>query len=99
MPKHQLVISPSAKADLKAIYQYSLQHWGKAQSERYLHKLKQHVWSLAEQPLIGIERSECLHNVRSLKVESHTLFYKVTNDNVEIIRVLHSRQDPQRNFI
>lgn len=30
--------------------------------------------------------------------ESHTLFYRVTTSRVEIIRVLHGRQDPQRHL-
>ena len=98
MPVHQLVIAPAATTDLKDIYQYGLRQWGEAQSGRYLENLKGHFWSLTEQPLIGVERSELLPDARSLPVESHTLFYRVTTDTVEIIRVLHVRQDPQRHL-
>ena len=98
MPAHQLVIAPAAKADLKVIYQYGLRQWGQAQSDRYLETLKNQFWSLTEQPLIGVERPELLPDVRSLPIESHTLFYRVTTDKVEIIRILHGRQDPQRHL-
>lgn len=98
MPAHQLVIAPAAKADLKDIYQYGLRQWGQAQSDSYLENLKDHFWSLTEQSLMGVERSELLPGVRSLPIESHTLFYRVTADTVEIIRVLHGRQDPQRHL-
>lgn len=98
MPPHQLVIAPAAKADLKEIYQYGLRQWGKSQSNSYLENLKDHFWSLAEQPLIGVERPELLPGARSLQIESHALFYRVTTDTVEIIRVLHGRQDPQRHL-
>jgi len=47
---------------------------------------------------MGIERSDLLPGARSLPIESHTLFYRVTTDTVEIIRVLHGRQDPQRHL-
>ncbi len=98
MPAHQLVIAPAAKIDLKDIYQYGLRHWGQAQSDSYLENIKDQFWSLTEQPLMGIERPELLPGARSLPIESHTVFYRVTADTVEIIRVLHGRQNPQRHL-
>jgi toxin ParE1/3/4 len=98
MPAHQLVIAPAAKTDLKDIYQYGLRQWGQTQSESYLENIKEQLWMLTEQPLIGVDRSELLHCTRSLPVESHILFYRVTPDTIEIIRVLHGRQDPQRHL-
>lgn len=98
VPTHQLIIAPAAKADLKDIYQYGLRQWGQAQSEAYLEILKVKFWSLTEQPLIGTERPELLAGMRSLPIESHILFYRVTTTNVEIIRVLHGRQDPARHL-
>jgi len=98
MPAHQLVIAPVAKTDLKDIYQYGLRQWGQTQSERYLENIKEQFWTLTEQPLIGVDRSDLLSGARSLVIESHTLFYRVTPDTLEIIRVLHGRQDPQRHL-
>ncbi len=98
MPAHQLVITPAAKTDLKEIYQYGLRQWGQAQSDSYFETLKEHFWALTTQPLIGVERPELLTGARSLPIESHTLFYRLTTDTVEIIRILHGRQDPQRHL-
>ncbi len=98
MASHQLVIAPTAKNDLKDIYQYGLRQWGQAQSESYLSTIKNQFWLLTDQPLMGIERPELLPDTRSLAIESHTLFYRVTANRVEIIRVLHGRQDPQRHL-
>ena len=98
MPAHQLVIAPATKTDLKDIYQYGLRQWGQTQSESYLENIKQQIWTLTEQLLIGVDRSELLSGARSQPIESHTLFYRVTLDTVEIIRVLHGRQDPQRHL-
>ncbi|MCP5407415.1 MAG: type II toxin-antitoxin system RelE/ParE family toxin [Chromatiaceae bacterium] len=81
MARHQLVIAPAAKNDLKDIYQYGLRQWGKVQSESYLSTIKNQFWLLTQQPLIGTERPELLPDTR-----------------VEIIRVLHGRQDPQRHL-
>lgn len=98
MAPYQLVIAPAAKNDLKEIYQYGLRQWGQAQSESYLSTIKKQFWLLTQQPLMGTERPELLPNSRSLPIESHTLFYRVTANRVEIIRVLHGRQDPQRHL-
>jgi len=98
MASHQLVIAPAAKNDLKDIYQYGLRQWGQAQSESYLTIIKNQFWLLTQQPLMGTERSELLPDTRSIPIESHTLFYRVTANRVEIIRILHGRQDPQRHL-
>jgi toxin ParE1/3/4 len=97
MPAYKLVIAPAAKNDLKDIYQYGLRQWGPAQSDSYLSAIKNQLWLLTEQPLIGVERSELLPHIRSLPIQSHILFYRVTANQIEIIRVLHGRQDPQRH--
>jgi toxin ParE1/3/4 len=98
MASHQLVIAPAAKHDLKEIYQYGLRQWGQSQSESYLSTIKKQFWLLNQQPLMGTERPELLPDTRSLPIKSHTLFYRVTANKVEIIRVLHGRQDPQRHL-
>lgn len=98
MPVYRLVIAPAAKNDLKDIYQYGLRQWGQAQAASYLSAMKNQFWSLTEQPLIGIERSELLPDTRSLPMQSHTLFYRITANQVEIIRVLHGRQDLLRHL-
>ncbi len=98
MASHQLVIAPAAKKDLKDIYQYGLRQWRQARSENYLSAIKNQVWLLTQQPFIGVERPELLPDIRSLPIESHTLFYRVTTNRIEIIRVLHGRQDPQRHL-
>ena len=99
MAARKLVIAPAARNDLRDIYQYGLRQWGQAQSESYLTTIKSQFLLLIQQPLIGAERSELLPDSRSLTVESHILFYRVTANSVEIIRILHGRQDPQRHLI
>ena len=98
MGSHRLIIAPAAKNDLKAVYQYGLRQWGKTQSEGYLSTIKSQFWLLTQQPLMDIERSELLPDMRSLPIERHTLFYRVTANGVEIVRVLHGRQDPHRHL-
>jgi toxin ParE1/3/4 len=95
---HQLVIAAPARIDLKDIYQYGLRQWAQGKSDIYLETLKNQLWSLIEQLNMGIERAELVPGMRSLPIESHILFYRVTANRVEIIRVLHGRQDPGRHL-
>ena len=98
MPAYQLVITPVAKNDIKDIYQYGLRQWGQAQSDSYLAAVKNQFWLLTEHPLMGVERPELLPHTRSLTIHSHTVFYRVTTDKVEILRILHGRQDIHSHF-
>jgi len=98
MNAYLLVISPAAQNDLKGIYQFGQRIWGKTQSSQYLDQLMTQFWALTEQPLMGAERSELLPDLRSITVESHVIFYRVQSKQIEIIRVLHGRQDPNRRI-
>ena len=98
MAAYILVISPVALNDLKKIYQYGTLNWGAAQATRYLVSLKNQFWNLTEHPQLGIEREELLSAMRSLAVDSHVIFYRIIGQKVEIARILHGRQDPQRHI-
>ncbi|MFA5631782.1 MAG: type II toxin-antitoxin system RelE/ParE family toxin [Porticoccaceae bacterium] len=98
MTARKLIIAPAAKNDLKDIYQYGLRQWGQTRSDSYLATIKDQFLLLIQQPLMGMERPELLPGSRSLALQSHTLFYRVTADAIEIIRILHGRQDPQRHL-
>ena len=94
MSNRQLVISPAAHSDLSNIYRFGLQKWGEGQSSRYLEKVKEQFRTLTRLPYIGTERLELLPGVRSFPVESHVIFYRLSPTHIEIIRLLHGRQDP-----
>ena len=98
MSEIQLVIAPAAKNDLKEIYLYGLRQWGKPRSEAYLEDLKNTLWSLLNHPHMGTERPELLTGIRSLPLVSHSIFYRTTANAIEIIRILHNRQDPVRHL-
>ncbi|PLY04407.1 MAG: type II toxin-antitoxin system RelE/ParE family toxin [Desulfuromonas sp.] len=93
----RLFFSPAALADLHEIYRHGLGIWGEEQSSRYLAQLEECLWLLTEQPKMGAARAELFPEVRSLPVERHIIFYQLRSSTVEIIRVLHCRQDPGRH--
>ena len=98
MAAYPLVISPAALNDLKKIYQFGTLNWGTSRASNYLDSLKKQFWTLAEHPQMGIEREELFVAMRSLVIESHVIFYRTSKQKIEIVRVLHGRQDPQRHI-
>ncbi|MCL1080128.1 type II toxin-antitoxin system RelE/ParE family toxin [Parashewanella spongiae] len=94
-----LVLSPIAKVDIQDIYRYGLLNWGSKVATVYIDTLKSHLYSLTEQPFMGVERSILLPNIRSFPSEKHMIFYRVESEKIEIIRILHERQDPQRHIL
>ena len=43
-------------------------------------------------------RDEVIEGLRSFSVSPYVLFFRYTNSTVEIARVLHERQDVEREF-
>ena len=95
MTPHALIISPIARDDLKKIYLYGGINWGKSRATRYLSHLKEQLWSLTDHPEMGIKRNELRPAIRSLTVDSHVVFYRLRSQRIEVVRVLHGRQDPR----
>lgn len=98
MSDDSLRISPAAKMDLVAIHRYGAFAWGQARSDDYLQHLKDQFWQLTQSPRLGVERNDVLPGMRSLRVSSHVVFYRITDDCIEVVRVLHSRQDHQHHL-
>jgi toxin ParE1/3/4 len=48
---------------------------------------------LAEQALMWRSRDEVMPGLRSVLVHPYTVFYRVIDGKVEIVRVLHERRD------
>jgi toxin ParE1/3/4 len=90
-----LVISPLAQQDLQTIVLYTKQQWGEAKAKVYLSDIKLRFYDLIEQPQIGLNRDALFKNLSSITVNRHVIFYRIDNSAIQIVRVLHQRQDPQ----
>jgi toxin ParE1/3/4 len=99
MAEYKLYIAPAAHDDLEAIYRYSLGRWGAAKAARYLGQLSEVLWGLASNPEVGHKRMDIRPDIRSMVVAKHVVFFRINESRVEIVRILHGRQDPGRNFV
>ena len=83
-----------AVADLRAIGLYTQETWGQAQRDRYLAKLDQAFFLLAQEPQRGRACDDIRADYRKYHVGRHLIFYRQALDGmIDIIRILHDGMD------
>ena len=89
-------ILPSAEADLAEIWEYIARD-NPENADRFIYRIFQTCQeSLASSPHMGRSRGELSPGLRSLTVEDYIIFYRPTENGVEVVRVLHGRRDIER---
>ncbi len=88
MAKYKL--TRKALADFDAIGLYSLEQWGLNKAESYLSDLDASFDRLAQDVLLGRNRSEIRAGLLAYPCNSHMIFFRRDDaDNVEVLRILH----------
>jgi len=95
-------ISNPAEIDLKNISSYTLKHWGKLQKKNYIGQIKKLFLGLSHHdeaimPLI-IERDEIDKGLLSYRINQHVLFFRETEQEILIVKILHSRMDTEKHL-
>ena len=96
MVAYHLKIAKAARLDLKDIFQYSRRQWVDKKADQYLGAIKEQVVLITRNSDMGVNRPELQKGMHSLLIESHIVFYTVDLLHINIVRVLHHRQDPNR---
>ena len=92
MASYQL--TEAAQEDLDEIYEYSILTFGLRQARDYLRGLHTSLNTLAENPRMGRDFSHVKEAARRFEYVSHSVYYRVTDDGILVLRVLHMRMDP-----
>ena len=97
---YSIRFTEQADADLLNIYIYTYNTWNEKQAIEYTDGLKAGVNKLAENPeRIGtVDRSSVRPGYRSYRYQSHLVFYRVSGQFVEVVRILHKRMDISKQF-
>ncbi|MGH2560925.1 MAG: type II toxin-antitoxin system RelE/ParE family toxin [Thermomicrobiales bacterium] len=91
----RLRLSPEADDDIAAIARYSAETWGSQQMAAYVDRLYATLDELVHFPGIGRVRDEIAPGLRSHPTGQHVAFYRVTDDELIVVRVVHSRRDAE----
>jgi toxin ParE1/3/4 len=94
----RLTFSPAALIDLDAIYDYTYENWGTDQAEIYIMGIHKTCMDLATGDKKGRDASDIRVGYRKQLAGSHLAFYKQTDDELTIIRILHESRDFTRHF-
>jgi len=90
--------SPEALRDLDQIWDYYERVAGRNTAEKIVRKIGEVIATIEGHPFAGRSRNELRSGLRSLAATPHVIFYRVTDDVVEIIRILDSRRDIEEIF-
>jgi len=90
--------SRRARADIRGIWSYAIDYWGKGQAEIYLALIEQAVDAIVENPELGRPCDEVQRGCRKYLVGSHLLFYRIKGKTILVARVLHGRMNAERHF-
>lgn len=90
--------SPEALLDLDQIWDYYERVAGRNTAEKIVRKIGEVIATIEQHPFAGRSRNELRSGFRSLAAAPHVVFYRVTGDVPEIIRVLDSRRDIEEIF-
>lgn len=96
MPRYEF--TEQAEHDLEAITDYTLENWGRAQTEKYINALEELAQYIADNPDLGADRNVLLEGLLSFPYVSHILYYFKQPSGITVIRVLHKRMDPKRHI-
>ncbi len=86
-------LTQRALMDLRSIGLYTQTTWGREQRNRYLTKLDQSFHLLAQEPQRGRDCANIRAGYRKYHVGRHLIFYRMAQDGIEIIRILHDSMD------
>ena len=94
----KIKITDSAKLDLVEIGQYTDFRWGEKQRDKYLGDIDSCLYSLAEEPELGRDRSELRAGCYSYLVGKHVVFYTFDSETLYVLAILHERMDFERHL-
>ncbi|MFH1793784.1 MAG: type II toxin-antitoxin system RelE/ParE family toxin [Pseudomonadota bacterium] len=84
-------LSKRAGANLRDIYLFGIEQFGRRQAEKYRLELDECFAMLARHPRIGRTSQSIRAGVRRHEHGSHVILYREENDGILIVAVLHSR--------
>jgi plasmid stabilization system protein ParE len=86
-------LSKQAAIDFEESLLFTVLTFGHDQAMHYEHLLRDGLERMAAFPEAGAVRKGPWGTVRIMVVQRHILVYRISDDIIEVARILHSRQD------
>ncbi|HEY7029749.1 MAG TPA: type II toxin-antitoxin system RelE/ParE family toxin [Thermomicrobiales bacterium] len=92
-PSRSLVLTTEATADIANTLLYSANQWGMRQRDISAQRLSAAIDRLTRFPDLGRIRDDLPAGMHAHPVEQHVVYYRVDDQAVTIIRVLHGKMN------
>lgn len=92
-----IAFSPAAEADISEIWDYSADRWGPDQADSYIDAIRDACYALAQGTKQG-RQAEVLPEFMKYFCGSHVVYFLDGPDRLDVIRILHQRQDAERHL-
>lgn len=91
-------LSPAARGDLEAIFDYTAAEWGLAQALRYTDLIEQACAEMAQAPGLAVPCDDIRSGYRRRFAQRHAIYFRVETYGIAVIRILHDRMDAPRHL-
>ncbi len=91
--RFRITYTETARADIVAIGNYLRENAGEVIAERFIERIIAVVDSLKTSPRRHRERPELAPGLRATGIRKYLIFYRVEQDTVTIVRVLHGARN------
>lgn len=92
-------VSAPAEADLIGIARYTRRHWGHDRAAAYIDGLFESFQRLSGTLEVGHKRDDLRSGLRVvLHMQHYHICYRIDGDEVQILRVIHTRRDLARQI-
>ena len=98
MSRKIYILSEIADKDLEDIFDYTFDEFGFDQAEKYLLEIEEIFQNLIINPQIGKKRDEIKQGLYSFPKDNHIIFYRILDNHIRVVRVLHGSQDIPKYF-
>jgi toxin ParE1/3/4 len=89
----RLILRPSAKRDLALIWSSTESRWDRAQADSYVIAINRRLGAILDFPSSYPEYRSRHGKFRKAPSGEHVIFYLVSAEQVDVIRILHNRMD------
>lgn len=97
--KIRVRLTPAAEVDLTEIDAYGVEQFGEEIADAYTRRIYQVFDLLRRHPLAGQEEADLGKGIRRFTHRNHRIFYRVDDDLVLIVRIIHHARDMKRDLL
>ncbi len=96
---YNVIFSQKSVEDLSNIWRYTANKWSIKQADKYYNILISFCKNIATNPfLYGMKYDEIIDKLFGAIIKEHIVFYKINDNEIIIIRILHKRMYFKNKF-